>query len=283
MSTAQSAFSQTDISQVHDYWNKRPCNIRHSTSEVGTKQYYNEVEQRKYFIEPHIPGFAEFEKWKDKKVLEIGCGLGTDTINFARAGAKVTAVDLSDKSLELASNRAKVFGMDINFIHANSEELSKYVPVEKYDLVYSFGVLHHTPHPERAFKEIQLYMDKDSTLKIMVYYRFSWKVFWIMLTYGKLDFKNTDKWIARYSEAQTGCPVTYSYTKKTVKELLKDFEITDIQVDHIFPYKIKDYVKYKYKKVWYFRFLPSPLMRFLEKRFGWHLCVTAKLKNEGTK
>lgn len=270
-------FEQIDISNVHSYWNNRPCNIRHSTKEVGSKEYFAEVEQRKYMVEPHIPGFAEFEKWKGKKVLEIGCGIGTDTINFARAGAQVTAVDLSDKSLELAKQRAEVFGLDVKFYNANSEELSKTVPVEKYDLIYSFGVLHHTPHPEKAFEELKKYMGPDSTIKIMVYYRLSWKVLWIILTYGLGQFWKADELIAKYSEAQTGCPVTYSYTKKTVKKLLSGFTITDVSVDHIFPYVIKDYVKYRYRFVWYFRILPRPVFRWLEKHFGWHLCVTARL------
>src|SRR5579863_1368008 len=117
-------FDVVPIEKVKDYWDQRPCNIRHSTKAVGTLDYFNEVEARKYFVEPHIPQFAQFERWRGKRVLEIGCGIGTDTINFARHGALVTAVDLSEKSLEIAHQRAEVFGLQdhISFIRANAEE-----------------------------------------------------------------------------------------------------------------------------------------------------------------
>jgi len=71
-----------NIHTVKEFWNNSPCNIRHSKSRVGTKKYFNEVENRKYFVEPHIPKFADFEKWKGKKVLEIGCGIGTDSTPY---------------------------------------------------------------------------------------------------------------------------------------------------------------------------------------------------------
>src|ERR1017187_963444 len=107
----RASFQDVPITKVSDYWNARPCNIRHSSQPVGTREYFDEVEARKYMVEPHIPGFAEFEKWREKRVLEIGCGIGTDTINFARHGARVTSVDLSEKSLELARQRARVYGL----------------------------------------------------------------------------------------------------------------------------------------------------------------------------
>ncbi|HUK38601.1 MAG TPA: methyltransferase domain-containing protein, partial [Methanomicrobiales archaeon] len=104
-------FQERSIREVRDYWNSRPCNIRHSPREIGTREYFDEVEARKYFVEPHIPLFAEFERWKGKKVLEIGCGIGTDTINFARHGALVTAVDISSNSIDIARRRAEIFGL----------------------------------------------------------------------------------------------------------------------------------------------------------------------------
>jgi len=276
------SFEDIPITKVSDYWNARPCNIRHSPKAVGSREYFDEVEARKYFVEYHIPAFADFARWEGKKVLEIGCGIGTDTINFARHGAQVTAVDLTEKSLEVARQRARVYGLEdrIRFIQANAERLSESVPVENYDLVYSFGVIHHTPHPERVIEEIRKFVGSGSTVKIMVYGRWSWKVLWILFGYGKGQFWKLNRLIAEYSEAQTGCPVTYSYSRAAGRRLLEEhgFQVTDVSVDHIFPYSIPEYVKYQYKAVWYFRWMPKPLFRALERAFGWHLLLTAKPK-----
>jgi 2-polyprenyl-3-methyl-5-hydroxy-6-metoxy-1,4-benzoquinol methylase len=271
-------FDDTSIESVRGYWNRRPCNIRHSTKPVGTREYFDEVEARKYFVEPHIPRFAEFERWQGKKVLEIGCGIGTDTINFARAGAQVTAVDLSEASQEVAKQRAAVFGLQdrIRFYAGNAEQLSSFVPVEPYDLVYSFGVIHHTPHPERVMEQVRQYLAPGSTVKVMVYHRHSWKVLWILLTYGRGQFWKLPELVARYSEAESGCPVTYAYTPREAQALVEcsGARVTESWVDHIFPYRIPDYVQYRYVKVWYFRWLPEAVFRALERRFGWHLCMT---------
>jgi len=273
-------FEQVPIEQVREYWDRRPCNIRHSTKPPGSREYFDEVERRKYFVEPHIPGFAEFPRWQNKRVLEIGCGIGTDTINFARHGARVTAVDLSGKSLEMARSRAEVFGLEdrIRFFQGSAEQLEQVVPPEPFDLVYSFGVIHHTPHPERVLEQLRNYVQPGSTVKIMVYHRYSWKVFWILTTYGKCQFWRLAELVARYSEAETGCPVTYSYSKSELRGLMErsGFRVKRIQAEHIFPYRIRDYVQYRYIKEWYFRCLPQTVFHALETMLGWHLCVTAE-------
>jgi 2-polyprenyl-3-methyl-5-hydroxy-6-metoxy-1,4-benzoquinol methylase len=267
--------STTAIDQVRAYWNRRPCNIRHSTKPVGTREYFDEVEARKYFVEPHIPKFAEFELWRGKKVLEIGCGIGTDSINFARAGADVTVVDLSDESIELCKKRFEVFGLEAKFYSGDAEHLSEFVPVEKYDLVYSFGVIHHTPHPERVFEQIKAYCKPTTELRVMLYTKWSWKVLWIIAVYGKGAFWRTDELVAENSEAQFGSPVTFTYSFDGVRKLMSGYEVVDIRKDHIFPYKIDKYVKYEYQWVWYFRWLPMPWFRWLEQRLGWHTLITA--------
>jgi ubiquinone/menaquinone biosynthesis C-methylase UbiE len=269
------------IADVQQYWDARPCNIRHSTKPVGSKEYFDEVEARKYLVEQHIPGFAEFERWEGKRVLEVGCGIGTDSINFARAGAELTAVELSSESLRIAEQRADVMGVAdrIQFVQANAEELTATLTDEDYDLVYSFGVIHHTPRPERALGEMRALAAPGGTLKLMIYHRRSWKVFWIVAGQGHGRFWQTDELVAEHSEAQTGCPVTFSYTRREARELVENsgFRVQDLHVDHVFPYRIRDYVEYRYVKEPYFRWMPEPLFRAFERRFGWHLLVTAEV------
>ena len=267
------------IDQVRAYWSRRPCNIRHSTKPVGTREYFDEVEARKYFVEPHIPRFADFARWRGKKVLEIGCGIGTDSINFARAGADITVVDLSEESLALCKQRFGVYGLDANFYEGNAEHLSDFVPVETYDLIYSFGVIHHTPHPEQVMQELQQYCKPDTELRLMLYTKWSWKVLWIILTYGRGAIWKSDELVSRYSEAQEGSPVTYYYSFRGVRWLLRNYSVAKIWKDHIFPYRIDKYLNYQYQWVWYFRWLPMPWFRWLERRLGWHTLIIARPKS----
>ena len=260
------AAGQVSIETVKAYWDSRPCNIRHSRLAVGTREFFDEVEARKYYVEPHIPGFAQFERWRGKRVLEVGCGIGTDTINFARAGAMVTAVDLSVESIALARKRADVFGLtgSIRFFCADAEHLASAVAPERYDLVYSFGVIHHTPNPARAIAEIRKFMSGTSELRIMVYARNSWKN--IMIDAG-LD----------QPEAQSGCPVAYTYTHEEVGKLLQGFLIAELRQDHIFPFVVEKYVRYEYEVVPWFAAMPRETFQALERNLGWHTLVVAHL------
>ncbi|MEM6392546.1 MAG: class I SAM-dependent methyltransferase [Planctomycetota bacterium] len=274
-----SVFSQTPIAAVADYWNRRPCNIRHSPEPVGTRAYFDQVRDRKYRIEPHIPGFADFPAWAGKRVLEVGCGIGTDTMSFAQAGADVTAVDLSEASIELAQRRASVYGMSdrVRFVQGDAEGLSDLVGDDGFDLVYSFGVIHHTPNPRAVLAQARRIIRPGGTLKVMVYHRYATKVLGILASRG-FKIWDIDRLIAEQSEAQTGCPVTYSYTRDSARDLIESagFTAESVSIDHIFPYRIKEYVKYQYRKRMPWRMVPASVFRAVERRFGWHVLVTAK-------
>jgi 2-polyprenyl-3-methyl-5-hydroxy-6-metoxy-1,4-benzoquinol methylase len=220
MPKGSATFDSTPVDTVREYWDRRPCNIRHSPLPVGTREYFDQVEERKYLVEPHIPAFADFGRWAGARVLEVGCGIGTDTMNFARAGATVTAADLSGESIKVAIQRAEVFGLSdaITFVNTDAESMDGIPEEPAFDLVYSFGVIHHTPHPGRVLEQARRRMGPGGTLKVMVYNRRSWKVAGIIIRYGKGRFWAADRLIAEHSEAQTGCPVTFSYTPKSVRE-----------------------------------------------------------------
>ncbi len=277
--TGSSVFDEVPIEKVRRYWDDRPCNVRHSALPIGSREYFDEVEARKYFVEPHIPGFAEFDRWKGKRVLEIGCGIGTDTVNFARAGAEVVACDLSVESIKIARQRAEAFGLSelITFVNTNAEQMEEVPADPPFDLVYSFGVIHHTPKPQLVLESARRRVSVGGKLKVMVYNRHSWKVAGIVIGHGKGRFWRADELIAEQSEAQTGCPVTFTYTKGTVSDLIEPagFRVDDIGIDHIFPYRVKDYVEYRYEKRFPFRVMPGSMMRKLETSVGWHLMVDA--------
>jgi len=270
-------FAEVPISDVANYWNSRPCNVRHSPAPVGTKEYFDQVEERKYKVEYHIPAFAEFPKWKGKRVLEVGCGLGTESTNFARAGAIVTAVDLSEKSLELAKKRFEVFGLQGSFYHGNAEELTKILPEgSQFDLIWSFGVIHHTPHPEKVVEQFHKLLAPDGEVRLMVYSKVSYKLFFLMRETGDWDFSKIDQLISTYSEAQTGCPVTYSYTFNECEELLKGFKVTHLSKEHIFCWDIDEYRQYRYVKEPCWKNVPEDQFRKLEKELGWHTLIIAR-------
>ena len=272
-------FAGVPIDRVREFWNARPCNLRHSPKPVGTREYFDEVERRKYFVEPHIPGFAEFARWKGRRVLEIGCGLGTDTVNFARAGAQVTAIELSDESAALARQRLAVYGLSdrVEIVVGNAEELPSLLPAQTFDLVYSFGVIHHSPHPRRIIEHVRGYMTPASELRLMVYARVSYKFFWIMKEEGVWDMGRIDELIARNSEAQTGCPVTYTYTDDSIRALLAGFNVHDVRKAHIFTWDLDAYKRYEYRKAPEWARVSEGELAALERELGWHLLVKATL------
>ena len=257
---------KNSINEVKDFWNNRPCNVRHSSKTQGTKEYFDEVEKKKFFVEPHIKSFSHFNEWNGKKVLEIGCGLATAGINFARYGAEYTGVELSADSLALAKKRFDVYNQYGNFYEGNAEELTNFLPEDKYHLIYSWGVLHHTPHPEKAMAEISKYLAKDGVFKLMLYASESWKNYMIRIGLDQ-------------PEAQYGCPVAYTYTEEEIYDLLGDhFEVVSIERDHIFPYQIEPYKKGEYIKEPWFETMPDEMFEVLEKKLGWHLLITSKPK-----
>ena len=272
--------SEKLIEIIERFWDNRPCNIKHSNEPIGEKKYFDEVEKRKYFVEPHIKTFAEFEKWKDKDVLEIGCGIGTDSINFVRHGANLTAIELSGKSLEICKKRFSVFNLNADLYRGNAEKMTTFLPKnKKYDLVYSFGVIHHTENPENIVSEIKKVLKPKGELRIMLYSKYSYKLFHFMRELDKWDFSKSDEVIRHFAEAQLNCPKALTYTFEEIEKLLSGFDIVEIKKDHIFPYKIPEYIKKKYVVEEHFKNMTKDSFHQMEREMGWHTLVRATIKS----
>ena len=158
--------------RVRAFWQAHPCGTKFSDAEMGTREFFERVEAHRYEKEWHIPAAADFTNARGLKVLEIGCGLGTDGAQFAKEGANYTGVDLTDAAIELARKRFELFGLKGEFQVADAENLD--FPDESFDVVYSHGVLHHTPDMDAAVHEIHRVLKPGGRAIVMLYHRGSY-------------------------------------------------------------------------------------------------------------
>jgi len=254
------------LKKVEEYWNRQPCNIKHSNKPIGSKEYFEEVSQRRYFVEPHILEFMNAKEYSNKKVLEIGCGIGTDAAVFAENGANYFGVELSKDSIFLAKKRFELFSLSGRFMHSSMEEINLLdFDCTDPDLVYSFGVLHHTVNPKTALKGVVDQVQSDATFKFMLYARNSIK--------AALINRNLDQ-----PEAQKSCPIAHTYTIEQAHQLFNfaGLKINSIEQDHIFRYNVDLYKKYEYQEEPWFELMPQPYFEALKKELGWHLLITAE-------
>jgi SAM-dependent methyltransferase len=254
--------------KIKKFWNRQPCNIKHSKKKLFSKEYFNEVKKRRYFIEPHIKEFAKFKNYNKKNVLEIGCGIGTDAIEFIKNGAKYFGIEYSEKSLEITKKRIEIMNLKSKkpkLFNLDAENLSKIKKLNiKFHLIYSFGVIHHTTNMQKCFNEIYKLANKNTEIKIMLYAKNSYKNFLIQDT------------PYRY-EAQKGCPVVHKVDVHDVKKLIKNrFKLIKLKQDFIFAYKINFYKKFKYKKLDHFDVMPKKIFNTLKKKIGEHMLLHLK-------
>jgi len=260
----EKTFEDVSINEVEKFWDNMPCNI-HYTNGLVYKNFFDEAARLRYKKQSHISSFAEFERWRGKKVLEIGCGIGTEAINFAQAGAVVTAIDLSGKSIEITKKRFDIYGLNARLIHGNSEELDKYLGAEKFDLIWSHGVIHHSPHPEKIIEQCKNFLNPNGELRIMLYAKISAKVIQWMINSKTYDLNCANELAAVQGEYQQNSPVTYTYTFASIRRLLHDFDIIDMRKVSIRPHN-------------FFKNISESELKDLEEELGWFILVRAKLR-----
>jgi SAM-dependent methyltransferase len=151
------------------FWTDYQPGFRFASSPIGTPEFFREVTEHRYRLEPHIPELVGFERWAERDVLEVGCGIATDGARFARAGARYRAVDQSETAIELARARFETEGLDGDFQAASATAL----PFEdgSFDLVYSHGVIHHIADTAGAVAEIKRVVRPGGVALVMLYHR----------------------------------------------------------------------------------------------------------------
>jgi SAM-dependent methyltransferase len=241
---------------VYRYWQAGSCGTEHASSEAGTRAYYAEIEAARYRLEPFIHGFAEFDRWRGRRILEIGVGAGTDFINFARAGAHVHGIDLTDAAVEHAKRRLELEGLE-GEVQVSSGESVPY-PDESFDLVYSWGVIQHAEHPAKVVQEARRVLAPGGEVRAMLYGRHSWVAYGLWLRHALLA-GHPSRSLAEVVAGHMQGPDTSSYTRGELEMLFSGAGFDRVKVSG-FPTP-------------YDREVAGPLARVL--RFDWFLGVNA--------
>ena len=248
--------------QVRAYWSAEPCGSGLATAESGSREFFLQVEAERYRREPFIHAFADFGSWSGRNVLEIGVGLGTDLVQFARAGALVKGVDLTESAVELVARRLELEGLEAEVVVADAERL----PFDdgSFDLVYSWGVLHHTPNTEAAVAEVLRVLRPDGEARVMLYSRRSWVALgaWLRYAVGRgRPWRSFAAVLAEHMES----PGTKAYTQSELNRLFSGFDEVRF-VRFLTPYD---------------RRVGGPLVRLAGTRFGWFVGAIACVSDAG--
>lgn len=256
--------SQSLEERIKRYWNTQPCNIKHGKSNIGSAEFFREVSERRYRVESHIPEFAGFHLWAGKRVLEIGSGIGSDAEEFAKHGADYVGIDLSDQSIALCRQRFEVLGLEGEFHNIDVTDLAALKTLGQFDLVYSYGVIHHFPGIAKIIDNVREVVKPGGEFRYMVYAKNSWK--YAMIQKGLDQF-----------EAQAGCPYAQAFSKEEIHDLMGDkWTIERLRQDHCFMYNIDEYKAGRYVLEPWFEAMTDAHRQAVREYLGWHLLVKAR-------
>lgn len=256
LSTTPTAARETK-GRVQRFWEDEPCGSAHAHAVEGTPEFFEQVERARAELDPQIVDFANFAGSHGKQVLEIGVGLGSDLIRFARAGAEVTGIDLTEHAVQLVRRRLELEGLDGNVQAADAENLP--FTDASFDLVYSWGVLHHTPDTERAVREAIRVVRPGGELCVMLYARHSWVSYGMWVRHALLagrPWRSLRTVLAAHMESEG----TKGYTEREVRDLFSGLD--DIRVTKV--------------GTTYDRQIAGPLARLSGDRLGWNLVVRGR-------
>lgn len=283
-----------------DFWTGYQPGFRFTEEVPGTPRFYSAVERHRYGLEPHIREVADFSRWVGEDVLDVGCGIATDGVQFARAGARYTGIDQSPTAIELARRRFELEDLDGKIVHG----LATHLPFadESFDLVWSHGVIHHIADTQSAVDEFRRVLRPGGTAIVMLYHRRSFNyVVTIMgvrrLLAATLLIPGATRLVARVTREDRrvleehrgllndhgmryltdrqiflsnntdgpGNPLSKVYTRQEASHLFGRFQVIEINVRYL---NVRLYPGGN-------RLEESRLGETLARRVGWHLYVVA--------
>jgi ubiquinone/menaquinone biosynthesis C-methylase UbiE len=224
-----------DKIQVYDYWNRNPCGTNlPERQEKFSRAYFEAIEDLRYRREPEVVSFAQFPRFHGKKILEVGVGVGTDFIQWIRAGAEAYGIDLTPEAIEHVTRRVTIYGLHPKEIRLADCENLPY-PDGMFDLVYSWGVIHHTPNTERALAEIVRVCRPGGICKVMVYNRHSLAAFYMWVRKALLrgrPWQSVGECISRHVESVG----TKAFTKREVEKMVGRLPINGLEIHRQLTY-----------------------------------------------
>jgi 2-polyprenyl-3-methyl-5-hydroxy-6-metoxy-1,4-benzoquinol methylase len=256
MTTSNVSHLNADISA---YWDEHIHDLEIATHPVGTAGFFRELDEYRFDKLRYLPEVVKFDTFKNKKLLEIGCGVGIDLARFARAGARVTGVDLSPTAIQLARQHFEQQDLAADFVVMDGEALQ--FATDSFDYVYAHGVLQYTADPARMISEIHRVLRPGGQAILMVYNTYSWLLALSKLM--KVELEHED------------APVIRTYSIKSFKRMLQSFASVKI-VPERFPVPSKLHRGLKatlYNKIFVGSF--NSLPRSWVRPLGWHLMAFA--------
>ncbi len=211
--------------QIHDFWNEAVCGESLYLLSADRSGYEMQA-RRRYELEPYIPEFADFAGAQRKRVLEIGVGLGADHQRFAEADADLYGVDLAERAVEHTRQRLAMCGLSSHLATGDAEHLQ--FPEEWFDVVYSWGVLHHSPDTPKAIAEVRRVLKTGGIAKVMIYHKWSLVGYMLWIRYALLRLQ---PWLslatiyARHLES----PGTKAYSIREARRLFAGFREVKIR------------------------------------------------------
>lgn len=305
-STAGAAPGSQVKKQVQAFWQNSPCDSWFTEAARGTPEFYRTLDEHRYQVHRQLLTAVDFEKTRGLRVLEIGCGCGSEAERFARAGARYTAVDLTNAAVGITQRRFQLASLSGSFTQGDAENLP--FADGSFDLVYSHGVLHHTPDTPRTIREVHRVLAPGGRAMIMLYYRNSFnyqinlKVIRRLRAYllqrewglrlGRKLFGETEEELRRHAELMKQHPDAYLDMQNILN---RNTDGVENPLSQVFSRESGSAMFSQFEKVktkimfWNPKWLPGIgriLPVWLEDRlaahWGWHLWLFADKAKDGS-